>query len=71
MKNWEISCNGWYAYCPECKQESLFRTPICMNCGAMLVPNDEDMAILKQSNSKVYDSLMEKYRKALKNDSNK
>lgn len=35
---WEISCDGWYPYCPVCKEEPPGRTmtPFCPMCGADL-----------------------------------
>lgn len=61
MKKWEISCNGWYPYCPFCKQESFYRTPICMNCGELLIQNDNDMDELKSKNKELYNNVMRAY----------
>ena len=35
---WEISCDGWYPYCSNCKQEPQGRimTSFCPNCGAKM-----------------------------------
>ena len=63
MKRWEISCDGWYPYCPICKQESFYRTPVCMNCGAILQQNDDDMESMKNNNKQLYDEVMREYRK--------
>ena len=60
MQKWEISCNGWYPYCPVCKKEALFRTPICLNCGAKLQQDDGDMEELKATQPELYRELTEK-----------
>lgn len=41
---WEISCDGWYPYCPVCKEEPPGRTitPFCPMCGADLRDGDTD-----------------------------
>lgn len=41
---WEISCDGWYPYCPVCKEEPPGRTmtPFCPMCGADLRGGDTD-----------------------------
>ena len=61
MKKWEINCDGWYPYCPYCKQESFYRTPVCINCGELLQYNEEDMEYLKKNNKPFYDEVMDKY----------
>ena len=35
---WQIGSDGWYPYCPRCKQEpgSGIRTPFCPYCGLKL-----------------------------------
>ena len=58
-KKWEISCDGWYPYCPVCKQETLWRTPVCMNCGTRLEENEEDMRILRKHNKDLYKKVMD------------
>ena len=57
VKKWEINCDGWYPFCPVCKQEALWRTPVCMNCGARLEENEEDMKILAKYNRELYENV--------------
>lgn len=41
---WEISCDGWYPYCPVCKEEPPGRTmtPFCPMCSADMRGGDAD-----------------------------
>lgn len=41
---WEISCDGWYPYCSNCKQEPQGRimTNFCPNCGADMGRDNND-----------------------------
>lgn len=41
---WEISCDGWYPYCPVCKEEPPGRTmtPFCPMCDADLRGGDAE-----------------------------
>lgn len=63
MKKWEINCDGWYPYCPICKKEPLYRTPICMNCGTILQADDKDMQRLLKEKPEYYNEVINAYRK--------
>lgn len=61
MKKWQINCDGWYPYCPVCNYESFYRTPICLHCGAILEPNNEDMESMRAKDPETYNYIMQKY----------
>ena len=65
MKKWQISCNGWYIYCPVCYGETDFRTPICMNCGELLQPVNSDVERMKKEFPNGYMQMMNKYYKKI------
>lgn len=62
MKQWEINFDGWYPYCPVCKQETLFRTPICLVCGADLEPDEKDMEKMQKVYPELYSEVMHRLR---------
>ncbi len=64
---WEISFDGWYPYCPVCKQEPKYRTPICMNCGTLLTSDPKDMEQLRQNDPEYYKEVMVEYTRKVLN----
>ncbi len=65
-KKWQISCDGWYPYCPSCHEETSYRTPMCMNCGEILEQNDHDMDVLKDRDPDLYNTVLRKYEDRIK-----
>lgn len=59
MMKWEISCDGWYPYCPVCKYEPVYRGPICPKCGARLEPDTGDMKRLKDEKPILYQAIID------------
>lgn len=66
-RKWEISFDGWYPYCPVCKQEPTFRGPICLKCGTILEPDPDDMKTMQDENPILYQAIIEYVERRLEN----
>lgn len=58
MRKWEINCDGWYPYCPVCKQETKYMGPVCTCCGTILEPNERDTERMHKEDPALYEVVM-------------